>query len=396
FAVATFESMQFWGIDYKILLIVAQVIGYTLSKFLGIKIVSEAGTKSRGWSILLLIGLAELALLGFAVTPAPFNISFLFFNGLPLGMVWGLVFSYLEGRRVTEVLGAGLSISFIFSSGFVKTIGAIVMYEWGFSAFWMPFITGFLFALPLLLFVWMLERIPPPSVLDEQLRTKRIPMSGKERWSLLNTFTPGLFLLIIVYALLTAFRDFRDNFAAEIWQAVGYGDSPEIFTATEIPISLVILVIMSLVFLIKDNAQALIINHLIIFVGILLVGGSTMAFQQNILAPTTWMILVGLGLYMGYVPFNSIFFDRFIAAFRYVSNVGFLIYLADAFGYLGSVGIMFYKNFGNAQMSWLNFFVSASYVMTIVGAVFILLSMYYFSQKLKTWDKEEAVVVASD
>ena len=394
FAVATFEGIEFWGIDYKILLIVAQVLGYTLSKFLGIKIVSEAGTKIRGISILVLIGLAEIALLGFALTPAPYNIIFLFFNGLPLGMVWGLVFSYLEGRRVTEILGAGLSISFIFSSGFVKTVGAIVMQDWGFSEFWMPFITGGLFAIPLLLFVWMLERLPAPSALDEELRTKREPMNGKQRKQLFLAFAPGLILLIVVYALLTAFRDFRDNFAAEIWQAVGYGDSPEIFTATEIPISLAILIMMSLVFLVKDNAKALMVNHLIIFAGIVLVGVSTMAFQSRMIGPELWMILVGLGLYMGYVPFNSIFFDRFIAAFQYISNVGFLIYLADAFGYMGSVGIMFYKNFGNANMSWLNFFISSSYVMAVVGAVFTLLSMYYFAQKHKAWKQEKMAVTS--
>ncbi|UZR93559.1 DUF5690 family protein [Chondrinema litorale] len=392
FAVATFEGIAFWGIDYKILLIVAQVLGYTLSKFLGIKIVSEAGTKIRGISILVLIGLAEIALLGFALTPAPYNIIFLFFNGLPLGMVWGLVFSYLEGRRVTEILGAGLSISFIFSSGFVKTIGAIVMQDWGFTEFWMPFITGGLFAFPLLFFVWMLERLPAPSALDEELRTKREPMNGKQRKQLFLGFAPGLILLIIVYALLTAFRDFRDNFAAEIWQAVGYGDSPEIFTATEIPISLAILIMMSLVFLVKDNAKALMVNHLIIFAGIVLVGLSTMAYQNSMIGPELWMILVGLGLYMGYVPFNSIFFDRFIAAFQYISNVGFLIYLADAFGYMGSVGIMLYKNFGNANMSWLNFFISSSYIMAVVGAVFTLLSMYYFAQKHKAWKQDKMVV----
>jgi len=34
----------------------------------------------------------------------------------------GLIFSYLEGRQTTEALGAGLSVSFIFSAGFSKTV----------------------------------------------------------------------------------------------------------------------------------------------------------------------------------------------------------------------------------------------------------------------------------
>ena len=31
----------------------------------------------------------------------------LFVNGLPLGMVFGLVIGFLEGRKVTEALSAG-------------------------------------------------------------------------------------------------------------------------------------------------------------------------------------------------------------------------------------------------------------------------------------------------
>ena len=38
---------------------------------------------------------------------------------------------------------------------------------------------------------------------------------------------------MLAYVLLTAFRDFRDNFAAEIWTALGYGGEAGIFTASE-------------------------------------------------------------------------------------------------------------------------------------------------------------------
>lgn len=385
FTVATFDGMVYAGVDYKIWLISAQVIGYTLSKFIGIKVVAEMGHTGRGRSILILIGIAGAALLGFALVPAPYNIVFLFLNGLPLGMVWGLVFSYLEGRRFTEVLGAGLSASFIFSSGFVKTIGGYTMQAWGTSAFWMPVVTGLLFTLPLLFFVWLLDQLPPPSEEDEKLRTKREPMNAEERWRFMRTFATGLVLLIIVYALLTAYRDFRDNFAAEIWQALGYGDSPAIFTLTEIPVAIAVLVIMGLVMFIKDNLRALMVNHLFILLGVVLVGVGTASFQAGWISAPAWMIVVGFGLYMGYVPFNSIFFDRLIAAFKYVSNVGFMIYLADAFGYLGSVGVLFYKDFGQPDLSWLSFFIGSSYVLAGVGTVLTLASMFYFWHKHRTW-----------
>lgn len=395
FTVATFDGMVYAGVDYKIWLIAAQVIGYTLSKFIGIKVVAEMGPQGRARSILALIGIAGAALLGFALVPPPYNIPFLFLNGLPLGMVWGLVFSYLEGRRFTEVLGAGLSASFIFSSGFVKSIGSYTMQAWGTSPFWMPIVTGLLFSLPLLFFVWMLGQLPPPSAEDEKLRTKREPMNAEERWRFMRTFATGLVLLIVVYAMLTAYRDFRDNFAAEIWQALGYGDSPAIFTLTEIPVAVAVLVIMGLVMFIKDNLRALMVNHLFILIGVIMVGGGTAAFQAGVLSAPVWMILIGFGLYMGYVPFNSIFFDRLIAAFKYVSNVGFMIYLADAFGYLGSVGVLFYKDFGQPDLSWLSFFIASSYVLASVGTVLTLASMAYFWRKHRTWSATQQPIAAS-
>ena len=69
------------------------------------------------------IGIAEMSLIGFAIAPSHYGPIFLFINGLPLGMIWGLVLGFLEGRKLTEVLGAGLSASYIIASGFVKSAG---------------------------------------------------------------------------------------------------------------------------------------------------------------------------------------------------------------------------------------------------------------------------------
>ena len=381
FAVATFEGMELWGVDYKVWLITSQVLGYMTSKFIGIKYVSEATANRRGPAILLMIAIAMAALFLFAVTPAPYNIIFMYFNGLPLGMVWGLVFGYLEGRRFTEVLGAGVSASFIFASGFAKSVGSFVMLEWGVSQFWMPFVVACLFTLPLLFFLWMLNQLPPPSEKDEALRTRREPMDGKSRRQFFATFAPGLVLLIVAYVGLTAFREFRDNFMAEIWTSLGYGDSSAIFAYTETPVALITLVVCASVVFIKNNKTALVVNHLIVLAGMVLVGVATLGFQNQLVSAPVWMLLVGLGLYLGYVPFNSIFFDRLIAAFRYISNVGFLIYLADSFGYLGSVGVLFFKEFSFAEVTWLDFFITSGYILSVTGSLFMLLSLVYFERK---------------
>jgi len=81
----------------------------------------------------------------------------------------------------------------------------------------------------------------------------------------------------------------------------------------------------------------------------------TLLYMQQMTSLYSWMLLVGLGLYMVYIPFNSILFDRFIAAFRFAGNVGFLIYLADSFGYLGSVGVLLIKTILKVEANWLQF-----------------------------------------
>jgi hypothetical protein len=384
FGVALYEGISVWGIGLKSWMVVFQLIGYMLSKFIGIKVVSELGAHARAKGILIMVSVASLSWLFFAITPTPYCLIFLFFNGLPLGMVWGMVFGYLEGRKFTEVLGASLSVSFIFSAGFAKTMGGIILQQ-GVSEFWMPFVSACLFFGPLLIFLWLLDKIPPPTPEDEALRTRRKPMTGQERAKFVLTFLPGLLLLVLAYTLLTAFRDFRDNFSADVWKVLGYGGKPSIFTSTEVPVTIVVLVLIGSLMVIKNNFKALIINHLIVLLGMVTVGVSTYAFEKELISAPTWMIMIGMGLYFGYIQFNSIFFDRLIATFKYVSNVGFLIYLADSAGYLGSVTVVLYKELGQKNLSLLEFFINGGYVVSIAGSVLILLSLIYFKAKYKSW-----------
>jgi MFS family permease len=389
FAVATFSGHTFAGFDYKVWLVTFQVMGYALAKFIGIKVISELKAHSRGFGILLMVAIAGVSWLLFALVPAPYNIVFLFTNGLPLGMVWGMVFGYLEGRRMTEVLGASLAVSFIFSAGLCRSAGAYIMSVWGTSEYWMPFVACCLFLLPLLIFQFLLDKLPPPSDKDEQLRTKRLPMNADERRAFTHSFLPGIVLFTLCYVLLTAFRDFRDNFSAEIWKSLNMGNDPSIYTKTEIPVSLIVLICIGSLMLIKNNKLALMVNHIIIAFGMILIGIANLLFEAQLINPVLWMTLVGIGLYLGYIPFNSIFFDRLIAAFKYVSTVGFIMYVADSFGYLGSVAVLFYKNFFQKSLSWLSFFITGGYIMSIAGTLLILGSMFYFHQKHRYWKKQQ-------
>ncbi|WP_373522377.1 DUF5690 family protein [Aquiflexum sp.] len=396
FAAATFEGEVLFGMDLKVWLILAQTFGYMASKFYGIKMISELRPEKRAILIISLIGISWFGLLGFAILPAPFNILCFLVNGFPLGLIWGLVFHYLEGRKFTEMMGSILAVSFVFSSGLVKSIGKYLIDEWQVSEYWMPFWTGGLFVPILLISVILLNQTPPPTSQDITLRSARTPMSKAERKAFFNVFKPGIIILVLVYIVLTALRDLRDNFAVEIWEALDIVVSPALLTQTEIPITLFLLFMMASLVLVKNNEQALFINHWIIIGGLGLAVGSTVLLKMGIISPFNWVVGTGTGIYMGYIPFNCLLFERLIAAFRSAGNVGFLMYLADSFGYLGSVGIVTIKQFGILEnMSWYNFYSQVILIFLSLSVLLILFTLFYFKRKLKkpSNDLQEKVIL---
>jgi hypothetical protein len=206
-------------------------------------------------------------------------------------------------------------------------------------------------------------------------------------------FIPGIVLIIIIYVMLTVMRDVRDNFEVEIWKNLGVTGN-NIYTNVDSIISVVVLVMMSLLILVKNNLQAFKYIHLFIILGFLLIGSATWMFDHRLIGPIAWMSFTGIGLYMGYVPFNAIFFERMIATFNYKSNVGFIMYVADSVGYLGTISIMMFKEFGTHQVSWSLFFKERMMYVAVIGSVCTLLSLFYFiNSKQKSGKKYRYQVI---
>ena len=372
------DQPSYWGIDFKNLLVISQVLGYAISKIIGIKYVSELKKVGRGKILLFLIMLSWLPLLLFPFVSSPFKIACLFFNGIPLGIMWGIVFSYIEGRESTDFLGTSLAVSYIVSSGVVKSTAKWLQLSFDVAELWIPFVTGLIFFFPLVLLVYLLEKIPQPSTYDMALKSPRTPMTSLERNFFLNKFRYGIISFILIYIFLTIFRDLRDNFAADIWSDLGFSSNANVFTNTEIPIALIVLVIVAAVVLIKNNKVAFMTSQLIVMAGFLIVFLATVAFKMLLLDGFYWMFLVGLGLYMGYIPFNSILFDRMIAAFKLKGNVGFLMYLMDSFGYVAAVLIITAKNMLHINVNWVTFYSNSVLIASIVGLLISILTFVYF------------------
>ena len=309
-----------------------------------------------------------------ALLPEQWKFVAIFFNGLPLGMVWGLVVWYLEGRRTSELLLAGLSCSFIIASGMVKDVGRWLMSTHDVGEFWMPAATGLIFLVPLVVAAWLLNQTPDPSPADEAARTHREPMDRRHRLAFIKHFAPSLVLLFIVYFFLTAYRDFRDNYGVEIFTELGYGETPGVFSQSETWVAFGVLIPLAALTLIRNNRLGLAGAYAIMISGTIMMAGATFALDAGAIEGLTWMILVGLGAYLTYVPFGSVLFDRMIASTRVVGTAVFAIYVADALGYTGSVAVQLYKDLVAADSTRLDFFRGYTLFMSALGTLLLIAS----------------------
>ena len=382
FTAGTFEDVMWLGVGFKTVLVASQVAGYTVSKFIGIKVVSEMPASRRAITILGLIGFAELALLLFALVPTPWNFAMLFLNGLPLGMVFGLVLAFLEGRQVTEALSAGLCASFIISSGIVKSVGRHLILNWNVSEYWMPFATGLLFVVPLLVSVWILQQIPKPSASDIAHRSERNTMTRGDRIAFFRRHWLGLLGLLTIYMLLTVVRSIRDDFAVEIWRDLGYRGKPNVFARSETLVMLGVVVITGAAVWINSNRTAFLTSLGLVAGGFVVIIAVVLGYQQGVLSPFAFMVLSGFGMYVPYVAFHTALFERLIAVFRERGNIGYLMYLADATGYLGYVGVMLFRNFKWVELNFLNLFVHSSLLIASLAFCITLVVTVHYARRL--------------
>lgn len=256
YTAAAFEGLEFFHMDYKVAVTIVQILGYLIAKFAGIKLISELKKETRFRFIVLASILAELALVGFWLLPAPYNLLVMFFNGLALGCMWGVIFSFIEGRRVTDLLASMLGVSIVFSSGTAKSIGLFVMNTLHIDQFLMPALIGGV-ALPLLLLLgYSLSRLPQPDEHDIASKSKRETLNGKQRWELFRQYMPMLTLLLAANFLLVILRDIKEDFLVNIFDVSSY--SSWIFARIDSIVTLIILGIFGLMMFVKRDRKSVV------------------------------------------------------------------------------------------------------------------------------------------
>ena len=380
FTAATFTG-DAWPANFKLWLVVTQVLGYTASKFIGVRVISELAPPRRAPLLLTLVAASELALILFGLLPSPFNAVGLFLNGLCLGLVFGLVLGFLEGRRITEALVAGLCTSFVLADGMAKTVGSALL-QWGVAERWMPGVAGLLFLVPLTGFVAMLQALPPPSPEDEEARMVRVPMTSADRANWLRRHGPGIGCVTAGYLLITVLRSLRSDFAPEIWRALGSAAQPSVFTQSELWVALGVVAVTGSVFLVRDNQKSFFLALGICLAGLVLGGAAVAGQALGWVEGFPMMVLLGLGLYLPYVAVHTTVFERLIAVTRNPGNLGFLLYFADAFGYLGYVAVMGLKVLAPTQVDFFRFFQLAAAISLALAFVAFVAAWLLFRSSI--------------
>ena len=383
FKAATFDGLDFFGMDYKTATSIVQISGYFISKLIGIKVISELKKENRLKFIILSVAVAELSLVLFGALPQPFNVFALFFNGLSLGCMWGVIFSFLEGRRVTDLLASLMGLSIAISSGTAKSIGLFVMDNLHISEFWMPAFIG-AFAFPLLSFLgWLMTRMPQPTQADKELRTERVALDSKARLSLFKNFMPVLVMLFFANLFVTVLQDIKEDFLVKILDVDAAGLSSWAFAKVDATVTLIILCMFGLMSAVRSN-----IKVLCMLLGLVTCGTATLSFlafnySALQLQPMTWLFLQSLSLYTVYLSFQTLFFERFIACFKIKGNVGFFIITLDFIGYTGTVVVLIFKEFFNPAVNWLDFYNLMSGYVGIACSVAFIGSAVYLIQRYR-------------
>ena len=372
FTAAEFEGLTVAGMDYKIVVSIIQLIGYVCAKLFGIKYISELQPQNRLKFIIGSAALSEASLLAFGLLPLPYNIVALFFNGLSLGCMWGVIFSFLEGRRTTDILASIMGVSMALSSGVAKSLGLYALNQLHVSEFWMPALIGGC-ALPCLaLLGYVLQSLPKPSEEDRALKAERMTLDGRQRCALFKNYMPFLSIILVANFLLVALRDIKEDFLVKIFDVTGSGYSSWIFAQLDSIVTLIILIIFGLMVFVRNNMRVLLILLSLVILGMLTMSFISLRYEALQLSPVVWLFIQSLCLYLAYLCFQTIFFDRFIACFRIRGNV---------IGYLGTVIVLAVKEFLNPDINWLSFYNQlAGYVGLGCSVLFVGAWVYLYRQ----------------
>jgi len=212
-------------------------------------------------------------------------------------------------------------------------------------------------------------------------------MSRQDRQRFVRTYLPGVICLVFGYLCLMAYRNVRDDYMDGILQQLGHKVTASDFTRIETVVGLSVILVLCVLRLVRDNRRAVWVNLGLVAAGALVLGGSTALLQAGYLSPTAFYTWNGIGLYVAFVPYQSILMDRLVASLPTVATASFLIALGDSYGYVSTVatylGRDIYQTATGNQLPWSDLLVAASYAVMVLVPVAMLGNVLYFRSRMR-------------
>jgi hypothetical protein len=141
-----------------------------------------------------------------------------------------------------------------------------------------------------------------------------------------------------------------------------------------------VLIVNGAAVLIADNRRAFFFALALAIIGPAGVLAVSLSLRAGV-SPFAYVVLQGLGLYLPYIAVHTTVFERLIAMTRDRSNIGYLMYLADAFGYLGYVAVLIGRNLMPRTSDFFNFYHGLSIVISMLCIVVMIPCWRYFASR---------------
>ena len=212
-------------------------------------------------------------------------------------------------------------------------------------------------------------------------RNEILPQYTEFRTSvqLVRRFLPFLAAVFGANLLLTVMRDIKEDFIVRIIDVSTI--TSWTFAQTDTLATVLMLAIFALLAGVRNHLRVL-----CTLLGLSVAGMFALSFigarcDELQIPVVEWLFLQTFLIDIAYLSFQTIFFERFIACFRIAGNVGFFIITIDFVGYVGTLGLLGFKELAHADMDWTTFYNGLNFYVGLACGLAFLFSIGYLLVK---------------
>lgn len=196
------EDNTIFNISLKDWLSYAFTVGFFIGKWPAYKFVPSLARSQRLHVLIVLFTLASFFFTAFLPLQGPYSASIKIISTLigsiSCSAIFGIEFTYLEGRSNGDVYIAALNCVAFFGSSICRAVGTALI-RWGVADSWMPILLVVLYAPITLISLFCLDAIPDPNQADVVSMGERTIMTSMEKSDFIITHIFGLIPLLAGY-----------------------------------------------------------------------------------------------------------------------------------------------------------------------------------------------------